>query len=69
MRFRSYGPRLRVAASLFRKEKETAAFGNSKRVFFGIPSCNRNFVFCHLLDLVLLVGLGLFFGLGTVRVA
>jgi hypothetical protein len=69
LRFGIFGARRRVTASLFREEKKAAAFGNSKRVFFGVPSCNRNFVFCHLLDLVLFVGLGLFLGFRTVRVA
>lgn len=69
MRFGIFGARRRVTTSLFREEKKTAALGNSKRVFLGIPSCNRNFVFCHLLDLVLFVRLGLFLGFRTVQIA
>jgi hypothetical protein len=69
LRFGIFGTRRRVAASLFREEKKTAALGNSKRVFLGIPSSNRNFVFCQLLDLVFFVRLGLLLGFGTIQIA
>jgi hypothetical protein len=54
-----------LAASLFGKEKETATFGDSERVFLRIPSGDRYFVFSLLLDLVLLFKFGELLAFGT----
>ena len=59
---------MRLATSLLSEQKETAALGNSERVFLGVPCSDPDFVFRLLLDLVLFVEFGELFALGTVRI-